>query len=91
MANGLFATQNKMLHPAFNIALLTIGEKLLVKKSVRELLFDGYEDPILTTAQKMSKTPKLSKLLKLPKLPNLPKVPKLPKVPSKALISSQVT
>ena len=41
-------SQSKFIRGTINIALLMIAEKLFVSKTVRELLFQGYKDPILT-------------------------------------------
>ena len=34
-----------------NVGLNTIGEKLFVKKTAGEILFDGYKDPVLNAAE----------------------------------------
>lgn len=40
--------------------LLKVEESFAVKKSVRELLFDGYEDPILNIASELKKITNIS-------------------------------
>ena len=42
---------------------MLISEKVFVRKSVREIIFDGYEDPLLTWVKKLQA---LLKALKVP-------------------------
>ena len=51
IANGIGASLAEILRPGLSFALLAMGEKLFVKKSVRELVTVGYKDPLLTDAQ----------------------------------------
>ena len=56
IANGVGATMNEMLRPSLSAALLIMGEKLFVKRSVRELVTVGYKDPLLTDTQWLPKS-----------------------------------
>ena len=53
-----------------NIFLDDIGEKTFVHKKVREIIFDGYEDPLLTWVQKLKN---ILKALKVPIPPDMDK------------------
>ena len=56
IANGIGATMNKALRPGLSAALLFMGEKLFVKRSVRELVTVGYKDPLLTDTSWLPKS-----------------------------------
>ncbi len=47
-ANGLASTMNKAEAWTIGAFMVVVKEKLFVKKTVQEILFDGYSDPILT-------------------------------------------
>lgn len=56
--------------PGISFFLLLIKEKVFVRKSVREIIFDGYEDPLLTWMEKLQD---ILKLLKVPFPPDMDK------------------
>ena len=49
---------------------MTIGEKPFVRKSVREIIFDGYDDPLLKWVEKLQD---ILKILKVPIPPDMDK------------------
>ncbi len=52
MILGLLITDSILLHRFWlNLGINTIGEKLFVKKTAQEILFDGYKDPILSAGE----------------------------------------
>ena len=51
--NDITSKLGAALKFAFNLGMLAIKEKLFVSKTVDELLFKGYKDPILTDASKL--------------------------------------
>lgn len=48
MVSAVAKTLSAFIRGTINIFLLSIGEKLFVSKTARQLLFQGYKDPILT-------------------------------------------
>ena len=49
--SGLAKGASKFIRGVLNLALKAMKEELFVSKTVREFLFDGYKDPILTDTQ----------------------------------------
>jgi len=45
------STKSKITRGLMNVGLKMLNEKLFVEKTAREVLFDGYEDPILSAAE----------------------------------------
>lgn len=52
-AGAMAMAQGKFVRGLINLALMAINEKLFVTKTVDELLFKGYKDPILTDTQNL--------------------------------------
>ncbi|XP_066601238.1 protein croquemort-like isoform X2 [Prorops nasuta] len=48
--------QKKIVRDIVNGIMISLGERLVVTKSVRELIFDGYDDKVLRIARKMKAT-----------------------------------
>ena len=56
--------------PLVSFFLWEIGEKPLVSKTVREIIFDGYDDPLLKWVKKLQN---ILKVLKVPVPPDMDK------------------